>query len=972
MSAPSTVLDLVRRFESHQDAYKSGSYNETQLRRDFLDPFFRALGWDVDNEKGYAETYREVVHEDAIKIGGSTKAPDYSFRVGGVRKFFVEAKKPSVCIKGEPGPAFQLRRYAWSAKLPVSILTDFEELSIYDCRLKPSKNDQSAKGRIRYLTFKDYPEHWNEIADTFSKESILKGGFDKYVDESKGKRGTQEGDDEFLKEIESWRLLLARNIALRNPSISQRELNFAVQRTIDRIVFLRICEDRGIEEYGQLLGQMNGNGIYGRLKQIFRNADDRYNSGLFHFKEEKGHEESPDTFTLNLEVDDDVLKKMIGHLYYPDSPFEFSVLPSDLLGHVYEQFLGKVIRLTPNHQAKIEDKPEVRKSGGVYYTPTYIVDYIVQKTLGKLLDGKTTRQAANLRIVDPACGSGSFLLGAYQYLLDWYRDQYINDGPDQHSKQLYQNQFGDWRLTTTERKKILLDNLYGVDIDSQAVEVTKLSLLLKVLEGETEQTLGKQLTMFRERALPDLSSNIKCGNSLIGSDYYLQQQMHLMNEEEKMRVNVFDWTEGFSEILQEGKPGFDAVIGNPPYDVLEKDRNKSSLPHEELSGYAKTNKEYKPALGGKLNLYRFFIIRSMQILKQDGRFGMIIPLSFLADISCANIRKYILQSNIDIQTDCFPQKDNPKKRVFRDAKLSTMILTSQKHATVPVSKAGIHMRIYPWNSFKDDYKESHILLEEAAMLDPKNVPIPLVNEDEWKLCVSLYSQENVKRLGDITYFDIRRGEINQTIYREFILNNNSKSKMLKGAEIGRYYLREKLSQGEREWFDEEKYLHSHRPNNLSQLRRIATQRITGVDERLRIVATIVDPPCYFADSTNSLSVHPDSPYTLEYLLGLLNSSLFQWRFKLTSTNNNVGTNELESMPFREIDFSNSADKKLYDNLVQLVKNTESLSSMVKPETPHEKESLQRQIQTSLNQIDRIVYELYDLSEEEIQIVNPQK
>jgi hypothetical protein len=167
---------------------------------------------------------------------------------------------------------------------------------------------------------------------------------------------------------------------LRNPQLSSRELNFAVQRTIDRLVFLRICEDRGIEPYGRLQALGNGVRTYPRLCELFRAADARYNSGLFHFKNEKGRSDTPDELSLTLDVDDKVLKPLLKRMYYPESPYEFSVLPADILGQVYERFLGKVIRLTAGHQAKIEEKPEVRKAGGVYYTPTYIVDYIVANT----------------------------------------------------------------------------------------------------------------------------------------------------------------------------------------------------------------------------------------------------------------------------------------------------------------------------------------------------------------------------------------------------------------------------------------------------------------------------------------------------------------------------------------------------------------------------------------------------------------
>jgi len=268
----------------------------------------------------------------------------------------------------------------------------------------------------------------------FSRESILKGSFDRYAESTKGKKGTAEVDASFLKEIEEWRDLLARTIALRNPGLTQRELNFAVQVTIDRIIFLRICEDRGIEGYGELQALCDGANTYARLLDLYRKADQRYNSGLFHFEQERGRGEAPDTLTPSLTIDDKALKEILKRLYYPDSPYEFSVLPADILGQVYEQFLGKVIRLTAGHRAVVEDKPEVKKAGGVYYTPTYVVDYIVKNTVGTLLEGSTPKKASSLRILDPACGSGSFLIGAFQYLMDWHRDWCYGDGPQRHTK----------------------------------------------------------------------------------------------------------------------------------------------------------------------------------------------------------------------------------------------------------------------------------------------------------------------------------------------------------------------------------------------------------------------------------------------------------------------------------------------------------------------------------------------------------
>ncbi|HEX72123.1 MAG TPA: restriction endonuclease subunit R, partial [Candidatus Hydrogenedentes bacterium] len=688
MSAPPLVIELVERFRRNEDTYRSGQYNETQVRREFIDPFFECLGWDVHNRKGYAEAYKDVVHEDSLDVSGVKRAPDYCFRIGGARKFFLEAKKPSVNLRDDISPAYQLRRYAWTAKLPVSILTDFEEFAVYDGRVKPAPTDKAATARVMYLSYDKYPEQWDDIADVFSRDAILRGAFDKFADLDKGKRGTATVDQAFLAEIETWRDQLARNIALRNPQLDQRGLNDAVQRAIDRVIFLRLCEDRGIEDYGQLQRIAGAADIYDALKALFIQADYRYNSGLFHFESEKGRA-NPDTVSLDLTVDDKALKPILKSLYYPDSPYEFSVMPADILGQVYEQFLGKVIRLTPSHQAKVEEKPEVRKAGGVYYTPTYIVDYIVKHTVGALLDGKHPRDvdgakknAAPLRVLDPACGSGSFLIVAYQYLLDWFRDQYIAEGAEKHCKaknpKLRRTGEHDYALTVPERKRILLDHIYGVDIDAQAVEVTKLSLLLKVIEGENAETLGQNRQLFHERALPDLDKNIKCGNSLIGPDYYTGQlefgdaakraketgtnpafpslsshpshpshkshntpqqdasrpALPNLDTEELFRVNAFDWHAEFPFLAKDG--GFDAVIGNPPY-----------VRQESLGEFKDYFAAHYGVYHGAADLYTYFIEKGVSLLRPNGVFSYIVANKWMRANYGAPLRDWLAKQHIE-------------------------------------------------------------------------------------------------------------------------------------------------------------------------------------------------------------------------------------------------------------------------------------------------------------------------------------
>lgn len=230
MAVPEGVVSLVRKFEENRASYQSGAFNETSTRVQFINPLFRELGWDVDNASGAPEAYKDVVHEDAVKVGAYTKAPDYSFRVGGARRFFLEAKKPSVNLHDDVNPAFQLRRYAWSAKLPVSLLTDFEEMAVYDCRREPVKTDAAHVARDRYYRFDEYLEKWDEIAGLFSKDAVLAGSLDKYAEAAAG-RGSKSlvtVDAAFLREMNGWRERLAHDLAARNPHLSARELNFAV------------------------------------------------------------------------------------------------------------------------------------------------------------------------------------------------------------------------------------------------------------------------------------------------------------------------------------------------------------------------------------------------------------------------------------------------------------------------------------------------------------------------------------------------------------------------------------------------------------------------------------------------------------------------------------------------------------------------------------------------------------------------
>ena len=937
---PPKIKELIERFRLHLDQYKSGAYNETQVRREFIDPMFKELGWDIDNENGNAEAYKDVIHEDAIKIGAATKAPDYCFRIGGHRKFFLEAKKPSVYIKEDAAPAFQVRRYAWSAKLPLSILTDFEEFAVYDCRMKPDKADKASVARVMYFTFEEYEAKWGEIASVFSKDAILKGSFDRYAESTKRKKGTAEVDNAFLAEIEKWRDTLAKNIALRNPALSQRDLNYAVQTTIDRIIFLRICEDRGIEIYGRLLGQTNGVNIYPRLLTLFYEADDKYNSGLFHFKEERGRPESPDTLSTSLKIDDQVLKDILASLYYPDCPYEFSVLPADILGQVYEQFLGKVIRLTAGHRAVVEDKPEVKKAGGVYYTPTYIVDYIVKNTVGKLLEGKSPKQAAKLTILDPACGSGSFLLGAYQYLLDWHRDWYVAHDPASRKKEVYRAAKGEWRLTIQERKRILLNNIYGVDIDSQAVETTKLSLLLKVLEQETEETVKQTLKLFHERALPDLAANIKCGNSLIGPDFYNGQQMSLLDDEERYRINVFDWNAEFPAVMKGG--GFDAVIGNPPYGAYFGDK-------EEL--YFKNK---FAAFSEIKDVYTLFIERGIKLITHVGILSMIVPSACTGGPSYLRLRKIMLDHAISVIV-MLPFD------VFKDAYIDTLIFILEKQNPRP--NHFVRTFVFPKKERlenihlgESDYSlvkqmEWDKIENNKFVLNPRAIRLMRIITNNTKLRFA--DVVTMKRGVLFDKQDLTKSKESKLHYRHF------------AGDVYRYHINEKFEG----WIEYGPKL-KEKPKDAVWFdgHRILLRRLINRQQRMMACMT---SKSYITNKNlySLLSRRDDIP--LEIILAVINSRLVSYLYieqvsqAVKDDFPQVTIADVLALPFPSFSGKSKAIASLQRNVAHLIAMQ---SHLLEVNTPHEGKALQRQISVTDSQIDQLVYELYGLTDEEIKIV----
>lgn len=407
---------LVDAFSKGNAEYTNSKYSEAQLRVDFLNPLIKCFGWDVDNEAKKTQLYREVIQEESIDVEEENKItkknPDYTLKQFGERSLFVEAKKASIAITKEKAPAFQTRRYGWSANLPFSVLTNFNHLVIYDCTTKPGLNDNASCNRYKVFQFTDFLDQIDELYSLLSFDAVKAGSL-KSIQTAELK-GEESFDAHFLNQIENWRQVLAENVVANNANLTQEDINFLIQRLINKIIFLRICEDREIEKYETLKNISD----YDELKALFIYSDAKYNSGLFSYIE--------DDLAQQITIDDQVLIDIFSELYYPISPYDFSVIDSDILSQIYEQYLGNKIELADDYSVSIVQEPEVVASNGVVPTPKRIVKQIINETLDPVFSGADFENALSFKIADICCGSGTFLLSVFDYLLHFREAYYLS------------------------------------------------------------------------------------------------------------------------------------------------------------------------------------------------------------------------------------------------------------------------------------------------------------------------------------------------------------------------------------------------------------------------------------------------------------------------------------------------------------------------------------------------------------------
>jgi len=621
-----SIEELIKKYESDLDNNRSAKYNETQLRADFLDPMFELLGWDIKNDEGKNTHEREVLLEEGLKAkkGASTKKPDYTFRLFSERRYFLEAKKPHVDISADPSPAKQVRRYGFTAKLKISVLSNFEHLAIYDCSSPVKETDEVSVSRVHIYHYSEYVEKFDEIRARLGRDSVYGGEFDEQWKNIEEKIQKFSVDDLFLKQINEWRINLAQNFLSIKPKIGQEELNDLTQSYINSVVFLRVCEDRNLEDYETLL-ELSRAEDFDNLTAKFNEADKKYNAGLFTLP-------YIDEFFSNK---NSYIWEIFKSLYFPESTYSFSVFSSDILGNIYETFLGEKITIDGG-EPQLTPKPE-NEDRDIVTTPNHIIKDILRKTLSPKLEHKDVSEILATKIADISCGSGAFLLEAYQLMHDTIVDYYA----EHDATKLIQVTLNTFKLRYDIKIEILTQCIFGVDKDYSATQACKFGLLLKLLEGEDNDSINTP-------ALPVLDENILFGNSLIDAS---------MSEDEiDPEINPYDF----------GEQSFDVIIGNPPY--LSTEGMKAITPKE-----LKLYKDNYDTAYKQFDKYFLFVEQALYLLSDDGVMGYILPLKFMKVGAGKNLRKLLSKDGHVSEITSFGAN-----QVFKDKTTYTCIMIAGK------------------------------------------------------------------------------------------------------------------------------------------------------------------------------------------------------------------------------------------------------------------------------------------------------
>jgi hypothetical protein len=646
-----TVRSLVERYERNRaHLLRSNSqYLEADVRAEFIDPLFSALGWDLTNARGVDRHLREVRREHRVGAGGPDERPDYEFRLAGERRFFVEAKTPTVDLRNSSQAAFQIRRYGWSAGLWISVITNFEHLAIYETTQEPSDAQPPHHSRLHLFHYSEYGARWSEIAGMLSRQTVYSGDFDEVFGQAVRAHATQTIDQFFLRQLNEWRLLLAQDLLIAAPELDLGTLNEIVQRFLLRIMFLRMCEDRGLETRNQLWDVAQSNS-WDRFANVMATADRRFDTSLFDGARDSLASLGRGSVRLNSQT----VAAILESLYFPAAPYSFAVFEPEFLGFVYEQFLRDRV-VVDSGRPLLRPKPE-NQDRDVVATPPQIIERIVRETLVEPTRGCTAEHLLTLKVLDPACGSGGFLIAAFEAMCDSLIAAYERTGD---TSAVFKSADGS-QLVFAQKCNLLTHCIYGADRDQLAVEVSRFSLLLKLLDGESSDSLP-----LGSHILPSLDANVVLGDSLV----------------DRRIFETAPDAETIGPPLTWGVdlPGTYAfVVGNPPYVKTE------SMLNLEPSEYAFYTRHYASAYK-QFDKYYVFLERAVRdLLSPGGRLGVIVSRKFTHLESGRRLRA-ILSRDCEVQTII----DFGSGQVFTGRSTYTCMLFARKNDGIAVMSAGV-------------------------------------------------------------------------------------------------------------------------------------------------------------------------------------------------------------------------------------------------------------------------------------------
>jgi type I restriction-modification system DNA methylase subunit len=973
-----SIKGLVGKYENNREHYLSRDYNESQLRTDFLEPFFELLGWDIKNTSGKTTNEREVLVEEPLKehVAANTKKPDYTFRLFDTRKFFVEAKKPSVKIQESSEPAQQIRAYGFTAKLKISALSNFEYLAIYDCSRQVGIDDTASHSRINLYHYTEYVSKFDEIKNQLGQESVYTGHFDEIWKDIEERLKLFSVDKLFLDQINRWRIVLGKEIYSHRSDIDALELNDIVHRYLNSIIFLRVCEDRNLEEYKSLLQYARGRNFDALIKK-FKEADRKYNSGLFDHKFSE----------IVVENNQSAFWTIIEQLYFPASTYSFVVFSSDILGNIYEIFIGQHLVIREG-EIVLENKPE-HIDRDIITTPLFIIKDILRQTVQDHCKDRTDEEILNLQIADIACGSGAFLLEAYQLLNDILIDYYIQNAPEK----LVQKGTSTFKLKYDIKRQLIENCIFGVDKDFNAVEACKFGLLLKLIEDEDDSTIPVP-------ALPDLSSNIHFGNSLLDDS--------CVEDADRSTINPYDFADD----------KYDIIIGNPPYLSTE---NMKKLTPLEFDLY----KEYYETSHMQFDKYFLFIERACSLLKEGGALGYIVPSKF-AKVGAGKMLRQFLKNNSYISRIV----SFGANQVFQDKTTYTCLLIAHKKEQDSLQYAEIN-NLATWQTRKtvegyedvsyDDLEDNGWVLvpndlkpiyeailsqstKLSELLGAGNVYNGIqtsandvyvqspTNEDS----VYYYFQKDGKEWKvekELTrpYFQTSSGIDNLNTYRPFAPNSFVIYPYLKKDGHIEFV---KIAVLRKTYPEAYKYLTAYKerlserdisplPTTKDEWYRYGRhQCLDKCDVPAKIVVGVLSQGNkyaidYYGTLISSggtagycmITLPDDCRYSIYYIQALLNSKYLEWFSALYGEVFRGGyiargTKILKRLPIRLIDFDNQDDIALHNEIADVQRNLIDIqhSIDINDGNKRKQKPLQRTFERQKEKIDNLLMKLYGLNE----------